>query len=95
MKEIVIEEYLISRTKALGGAALKMPSQWYRHIPDRLLLLPGGKMAFVELKRPGAKPREGQRKMGKWLKKLGFEWFIIDSKISVDALLVYLTEEEY
>ncbi len=50
MKESVIEKRLGSRLKALGCLWLKFVSPGNRGVPDRICILPGGKIYFVELK---------------------------------------------
>ncbi len=50
-----------------------------RGFPDRMLLAPGGLVAFVELKRPGQKLSPAQRLIRKWLKKLGFLVVMVDT----------------
>jgi hypothetical protein len=72
-KEIAIEIALRDGVEARGGHCLKLSPRWYVGIPDRLVLLPGGVIVFVELKRP----RGGVlgRKQGWWrtaLQRLGF-----------------------
>ena len=53
MLESVIESRLRQEAKKRGGMALKFVSPGMNGVPDRIVLMPGGKMAFVELKAPG------------------------------------------
>lgn len=56
MLEKEIEAHLVRRVKEAGGIAYKFTSPQRRSVPDRLVLMPGGRALFVECKRPGAKP---------------------------------------
>lgn len=85
MLERTIENYLKKRTEALGGVAVKLVG--YIGIPDRLLLLPGGRALFVECKAPGGRPRPMQRHWLRRLEEIGFEARLVDSKEDVDELL--------
>ena len=62
MLESVIESRLRQEAKKRGGMALKFVSPGMNGVPDRIVLMPGGKMAFVELKAPGKAPRALQEK---------------------------------
>lgn len=62
MLERVIESRLRQEAKKRGGMALKFVSPGMNGVPDRIVLLPGGKVAFVELKAPGKMPRALQEK---------------------------------
>nr|DAH06918.1 MAG TPA: hydrolase [Caudoviricetes sp.] len=53
MRENIIEQKLKESVKMNGGMALKFISPGMNGVPDRLLLLPTGKVAFAELKAPG------------------------------------------
>ena len=53
MREKQIENKLATEAKKLGGIALKFVSPSFDGIPDRLVLIPDGHIAFVELKAPG------------------------------------------
>ena len=53
MRESEVEHQFVEAVRAAGGQALKFTSQSMNGVPDRLVLLLGGKCAFVELKAPG------------------------------------------
>ena len=57
---------------------MKFTSPGWAGVPDRIVLLPGGRMAFVELKRPGQKMRPLQMRRKKQLEHLGFKVLCID-----------------
>ena len=57
MREKTIEQKLIKAVKNAGGIAPKLVSPGFDGMPDRLVLLPGGKIGFVEVKVPGKEPR--------------------------------------
>lgn len=79
MEENRIENYLINHVKKLGGKAYKWVSPGIIGVPDRIVLLPGGRIFFIELKAPGKKPRKLQEYRIKELQELGFNAFYIDS----------------
>ena len=53
MREHTIEQKLVAAVKQLGGIAPKFVSPGLNGVPDRIILLPGGCMGFVECKAPG------------------------------------------
>ena len=79
MTEKTIEMRLAAMTRSYGGIAVKLASTGISGMPDRLILLPGGRMAFVETKAPGKKPRALQEQRMLMLERLGFRCFVIDS----------------
>jgi hypothetical protein len=87
LNEKQIENYLVRAVKSKGGMAMKFVSPGMSGVPDRLILLPGGKMCFAETKRPGGKPRKLQCAVHKLLNRLGFRVFIIDSKEGAENML--------
>ena len=57
MLEKHIEQQFVKAVRAAGGIAPKLTCPGFDGMPDRLALLPGGKIVFVEVKAPGQKPR--------------------------------------
>lgn len=80
MREKEIEKKLVLEVKKLGGLAVKFVSPGFDGMPDRILLMPGGKMAFVEVKAPGKRSRPLQMARHKLLRGLGFSVFILDDE---------------
>lgn len=87
MEENKIEKYLKLQVEKLGGKAFKFVSPGVVGVPDRLVLLPGGRILFVELKAPGKKPRPIQVRVIEKIRSLGFRVEIIDSKERVLEVL--------
>jgi hypothetical protein len=84
VSEARIERYLVAVVKHHGGFALKLNLIGRRGWPDRLVLIPGGHCCFVELKRPGARPRKLQERVHQLLRRLGFNVVVLDSEDKVD-----------
>ena len=87
MREKQIEQTLVQAVKKKGGLCLKFVSPNFDGMPDRLILLPSGKIAFAELKAPGKKPRPLQLARHKTLMNLGFRVYVIDSVEQIGATL--------
>lgn len=87
MREKQIENKLATEAKKLGGIALKFVSPSFDGIPDRLVLIPDGHIAFVELKAPGKKPRPLQLVRHRLLRSLGFRVYVIDSVEQIGGML--------
>jgi len=79
MLERDIERALCKRVKELGGMCEKFTSPGKRSVPDRLVTLPGPRYIFVELKAPGKKPTEAQKKDHERRRALGCDVRVIDS----------------
>lgn len=79
MRENVIENNLARRVEEMGGITYKLSPIGRINKPDRLVMLPGGKIIFVECKRPGEQPRQGQLREHERLRKLGFRVEVLDS----------------
>ena len=93
MLERDIEKALVNKVKRLGGIAEKFTSPAKRSVPDRLVTLPGGRIIFCELKKPGGKPTENQLRDHEKRRKLGADVRIIDSMEQVDAFPINLKEK--
>lgn len=87
MREKDIERKLIAEVKKAGGLALKLVSPGFDGIPDRLLLLPIGKLAFVECKAPDKTLRPLQEKRKRQLESLGFLVFCLDHPDQMGGIL--------
>ena len=87
MREKIIEQHLVKAVKNSGGIAPKLVSPGFDGMPDRLVLLPGGRMAFAELKAPGRKPRPLQLRRMAQLSRLGFRVFVIDGPEQINEVL--------
>ena len=88
MREKEIEVCLREQVKSLGGKAYKFVSPGNTGVPDRLVCLPGGRIAFVELKAPGRKPTDLQQIKQRELEQLGCRVYgCVDSYYLVNELL--------
>lgn len=87
MSEKQIEQRLVKAVKAQGGIAPKWVSPGTDGMPDRLLLLPGGRAAFAEVKAPGRTLRPLQAHRKKQLEALGFAVFVLDDPKQVKEIL--------
>ena len=87
MRETAVEKHLTVEVKKRGGMSVKFVSPGLDGVPDRLVLLPGGKLAFVELKAPGKKMRPLQIKRKRQLEQMGFPVYCIDSKEMIGGIL--------
>ena len=87
MRESLIERKLVIEVKKRGGLAVKFVSPGLDGVPDRLVLFPGGKLAFVELKAPGKTMRPLQEKRARQLTALGFQVYCVDNKEKIGGVL--------
>ena len=87
MREKSIEQKLVKAVKVAHGMCPKFVSPGMDGMPDRLLLMPGGQMAFVEVKAPGKKPRPLQLRRHEQLRSLGFPVYVLDDPAAIPDML--------
>lgn len=87
MNEKYVERKLVETVKHSGGLAPKFVSPGWDGVPDRILLFPKGKMAFVEVKAPGERPRPLQRRCIEKLRRLGFPVYVIDEPEQIEGVI--------
>lgn len=87
MREKEIEAKLVRVVRLSGGLALKLLSPGFDGMPDRLILLPGGRIAFIELKTQGKKLRPLQVRRKSQLEALGFSVYRMDCAEQIGGIL--------
>ena len=87
MNEKFMERKLVEAVKNMGGIAPKLVSPGFDGMPDRIVLLPHGLMAFVEVKAPGKKPRPLQVSRHGLLRRLGFKVYVLDDMNRIGGIL--------
>lgn len=93
MHEKTIEAYLRKRVKAVGGLCIKFTSPSLIGVPDRIVVMPGGKVHFVELKsgRGRGVISTVQERRHRELRALGCEVYVLDSIDAVDYFMIVET----
>lgn len=87
MQEKYIEKKLVAAVKNMRGIALKFVSPGVDGVPDRIVLLPMGRMAFIECKATEKKMRPLQVMRKRQLEALGFLVYCLDSVEQIDEVL--------
>ena len=87
MREKTIEAKLVRTVKSMGGLAPKFVSPGFDGMPDRIVLLPYGRLAFVEVKAYGKKPRPLQVRRKSQLESLGFSVYCLDDATQIGGIL--------
>ena len=87
MREKTLERKLVDAVKDMGGLAMKFVSPGLDGVPDRLVLLPHGRIAFVECKAPGEKLRLLQVKRKEQLEALGFSVYRLSGVDQIGGVL--------
>lgn len=82
-----VERALRRAVTQAGGLCLKFVSPGWDGAPDRLCLFFPGKAAFVELKRPGKKPRLLQERRMEQLREKGFTVLVVDRKEQIPEVI--------
>lgn len=87
MNEKTIERKLVNMARKTGGLALKFVSPGFDGVPDRIVLYPGGRVGFVELKSPGKIMRPLQVRRKRQLESFGFKVFCVDGTEQIEEAL--------
>ena len=87
MREKEIEQKLKVQVNAHDGICWKFVSPGTAGVPDRIILMPKGKIAFVEVKTKGEKPRPLQLARHRLLRKLGFKVYILDGVSQIGGII--------
>lgn len=85
--EKTVEAYLREQVRKTGGLALKLVCPGWTGVPDRLILMPGGRVYFAETKDRGKTPKRRQKYVHSRLRELGFSVFVPDSKEAVTRMM--------
>ena len=93
MSEKDIERKFVRTVKNAGGIAPKFVSPGYDGMPDRIVLLPGGCMGFVEVKDSWKKPRPLQLARHRLLAGLGFQVFVLDRAEQIPEIIMKIGGE--
>lgn len=88
-----VESKLVAMVRRHGGKCPKWVSPGWAGVPDRIILLPRGRVIFVETKRPkGGRPSALQKRWRKWLTELGFDHYFVYTPEQVDWLELVIME---
>lgn len=87
MREKEIEQKLVKAVKDRGGICPKLVCPAYAGMPDRMALIPGGRVGFVEVKAPGKVPRPLQLARHMLLRRLGFQVYVLDDLADIPNIL--------
>lgn len=89
-----IEQRLRQKVESLGGKCLKWVCPGWSGVPDRIVLLPGARIYFVETKRPkGGELSALQKKWWKWLTELGFSYSVVWNDLDLEVFILLLKME--
>lgn len=87
MREKQMEQKLVKAVKLAGGICPKLVSPGMDGMPDRIVLLPGGRISFVEVKAPGKKPRPLQEARHGMLRRLGFKVYVLYDAERIEEII--------
>ncbi len=87
MREKSIEQILVREVSSRGGLCWKFTSPGTAGVPDRVVLLPGSKAGFIEVKAPGKEPTAQQLYRHEQLRDLGFQVFVLDDPEAIGGIL--------
>lgn len=90
-----IEKKLRTKVEGMGGRCLKWVCPGWVGVPDRIVLLPGARIYFVETKRPkGGELSAMQKKWREWLTQLGFSCWVVWTEEELTFFLLHIQTKE-
>ena len=89
-----IERYFKAQLEKRGAIVWKFVSPGQAGVPDRIVLLPGGRVVFAEMKAPGKRPRPLQRAVFERMRRAGHPVYVIDSREAVKAFMEEVMPDE-
>ena len=89
-----VEALLVSGVKRMGGLAYKFVSPGNSGVPDRIILMPGGKIYFVELKREDGQLTNLQKRQINRIQKLDCQVDVLHGMVEVSNFLLRLQAEQ-
>lgn len=93
MRERDVERALVRAVQNRGGICPKWVSPGLDGVPDRIVMLPGGRIGFVELKAPGERPRALQIARMRQIGRLGYKCCVCDRVELIEAILCEIEGE--
>lgn len=94
MTERDVERKLLKAVKHNGGVCWKFTSPGTAGVPDRIILIPEGRLAFVEVKAPGETPRPLQLSRHRLIRQLGFKVFVLDNTADIPKIMKEVMGDE-
>lgn len=94
MNEKLIERKLRYAVERLGGMAIKLLAFLFTGLPDRMILMPGGRIYFAEIKTTGKQLSPRQVIVHGMLQRLGFYVYVIDTQEKLDQFIKIITPNE-
>jgi hypothetical protein len=94
-RERGIENHLKQSVTRVGGLYLKFTSPGNNGVPDRVVIFPGGTVYFVELKRPGGKPRKIQQACMRRMRHTRAHVVMINSRKQADHFIKYIERRKH
>ena len=85
--EKLLERKLTKWIKNLGGLCIKLLATHFTGLPDRMILLPEGKIFFCEVKTTGKKPTAIQRRVHDTIRALGFRVHVVDCSEDLELMI--------
>lgn len=91
-KEAQIERKLVAAVRSTGGMCLKWSSPGTAGVPDRICLMPDGRVLFVEVKTPTGRLSSVQVAMHRRMSAIGHSVAVVRSVAEINELLEIVDE---